>query len=91
MNKEERAIYNKQYYQQNRDKLRELHKKYKQDHHDEQLEYQRKYNKENYDYIKQKMAEKKYCNICDKNVTYITRHQRSKKHLKLLELCNEEN
>lgn len=71
----------KEYYQDNRDKLLEQKKEYYQDNHENIVEQRKEYRHNNRDEILEKKKEKITCNICgcEASKCHLKRHQRTKK------------
>tara|TARA_R110000764_G_scaffold225350_1_gene314795 strand:- start:124 stop:702 length:579 start_codon:yes stop_codon:yes gene_type:complete len=78
--------YKKQYWTENKDKLTEQQKQYRTDNKDKLAEQQKQYYTNNKDKILEQMNQKVTCECgCIVNRSSLTRHKRTKTHLKLME------
>ena len=84
-------VYDKQYYQDNKDKIKEHQKQYRERNKDKIKEYKKEYSKQYYeqnkDTILTKLKEKITCECGSTiNKSEIARHRRSKKHIHYINL-----
>jgi len=89
-----KSDYNKQYHEQNRDKIREQrkqpNKQYYDQHRDEICEKKKQYYEQNRDEIKEKNRQKVTCECgCDVVKYNLSRHRKSPKHFLLMEKLNQ--
>ena len=74
----------------NIDKILEYQQKYREANRDKIKERNQKYREENKDKIKEKSLEKVKCECgCEVNKWVLLRHQKTKKHIKLMEIKTE--
>ena len=74
-------IYYKEYYEKNKDSIKEKARQYKEINKEKLKEYHKKYNEAHRERINEKMKQKTYCEVCKKEVTKMNRHIASQRHL----------
>ena len=80
---------NKQYYQDNRDNISEQKKKHYQDNRYRNLERNKQYYEDNRDKLLEQYKQKTRCKCgCEVRKTGLKEHQRTSKHIKLMEQLN---
>ena len=82
MEKESRSGYNKDWYLKNRAAKLEKSRLYDEKNSDNAKERKRKYYEKNKEMIIAKFNVKTKCDICNKDVSHIDRHLKTKRHLK---------
>lgn len=84
-NREKLSEHKKQYYQENHDKILEYAKQYRQENHDDILEYKKQYYQKNRDEISEKGRQTHTCE-CGSTITIrnISRHSQSLKHQRFI-------
>jgi hypothetical protein len=81
--------YKKQYHIDNKDKLNKKSKQYRTDNKDKMNEYKDKYYNQNKEKISEKNKQKVKCECgCISTRCNLSRHKKTKKHLKLMEIIN---
>jgi hypothetical protein len=84
-NKVKIKVYRKEYCKKNINKILEKAKEYRKDNKDKIKEYKKQYNKDNKDKIKEYNKEKITCDCgCIITKNYLTKHKKTKKHNDLL-------
>jgi len=89
-NKDKILKYQQKYNEENKDKILKYQQKYNEENKDKIKERQNKYNEENKDKIKEQKKEKVKCECgCDVLKRELLKHQKTKKHIKLMEIKTE--
>jgi hypothetical protein len=85
MNMKRASRTQKQYYEDNKERIQEYKKQYQEDNKDNKQEYDKKYRETNKENIKEKKNEKIKCECgCDVNKQNLKQHQKTKKHMDLM-------
>jgi len=88
--REENIEYLQNYREENKDKIKEIQQKYNEENRDKINERQQNYYEKNRDLINEKQREKVKCDCgCMVIKKYLSRHQKSPKHIKLMEIKTE--
>lgn len=89
-NRDKIAERKKQYYENNQDKILEYEKQYRENNREKILERKKQYRQDNKEIILKKQCEKITCECgCETTRSHLARHQKTKKHLKLMEVVQK--